>query len=82
MREGKSLYAVIADQAYERIKPSLRWLYSTNAKDIGTMYLAYSLFTGLIGLAFSVLLRIELSAGWCKTGCRLEVLLAKCARGL
>lgn len=26
------------------------------------MYLAYSLFTGLIGLAFSVLLRLELSA--------------------
>ena len=26
------------------------------------MYLAYSLFTGLIGLAFSVLLRIELSS--------------------
>lgn len=26
------------------------------------MYLAYALFTGLIGLAFSVLLRMELSA--------------------
>ena len=60
--DGKYLYAVIADQAYELVKPSLRWLYSTNAKDIGTMYLAYSLFTGLIGLAFSVLLRMELSS--------------------
>ena len=46
----------------DKAKPAARWLYSTNAKDIGTMYLAYSLFTGLIGLAFSVLLRIELSA--------------------
>ena len=60
--EGKSWYAALVAQAYEFAKPSLRWLYSTNAKDIGTMYLAYSLFTGLIGLAFSVLLRMELSS--------------------
>lgn len=46
----------------DTFKPAARWLFSTNAKDIGTMYLAYALFTGLIGLAFSVLLRIELSA--------------------
>ena len=59
---GKSWYAVLEAKAYEAVKPALRWLYSTNAKDIGTMYLAYSLFTGLIGLAFSVLLRMELSS--------------------
>jgi cytochrome c oxidase subunit 1 len=39
-----------------------RWFMSSNAKDIGTIYLIFSLFSGLIGTAFSVLIRIELSA--------------------
>jgi len=38
-----------------------RWFASTNAKDIGTWYLIFALFSGLLGTAFSVLIRIELS---------------------
>ena len=38
-----------------------RWFLSSNAKDIGTLYLMFALFSGLIGTAFSVLVRLELS---------------------
>ena len=39
-----------------------RWFFSSNAKDIGTLYLILALLSGLIGTAFSVLIRLELSA--------------------
>lgn len=38
-----------------------RWFLSSNAKDIGTLYLIFAVFSGLIGTAFSVLIRLELS---------------------
>ena len=38
-----------------------RWFLSSNAKDIGTLYLIYALLAGLVGTAFSVLIRLELS---------------------
>jgi hypothetical protein len=38
-----------------------RWFMSSNAKDIGTMYLMFALFSGLAGMAYSVLIRLELS---------------------
>jgi group II intron reverse transcriptase/maturase len=34
-----------------------RWLFSTNARDIGTLYFILALFSGLIGTAFSMLVR-------------------------
>lgn len=38
-----------------------RWFLSCNAKDIGTLYLIFALFSGLLGTAYSVLIRLELS---------------------
>ena len=37
-----------------------RYVYSTNHKDIGTMYLVFSIFAALIGASFSVYMRLEL----------------------
>jgi heme/copper-type cytochrome/quinol oxidase subunit 1 len=38
-----------------------RWFLSCNAKDIGALYLIFALFSGLVGTAYSVLIRLELS---------------------
>jgi cytochrome c oxidase subunit 1 len=64
---------IISDQPEEHNRSSIsvikgnislwteRWFLSSNAKDIGTLYLIFALFSGLLGTAFSVLIRLELS---------------------
>ena len=38
----------------------VRWFMSTNHKDIGTLYIIFSIIAGLIGGAFSMMMRLEL----------------------
>lgn len=39
-----------------------KWLYSTNHKDIGSLYIILGAISGIIGTCFSVIIRMELAA--------------------
>ncbi|MGL5720611.1 MAG: cbb3-type cytochrome c oxidase subunit I, partial [Alphaproteobacteria bacterium] len=38
-----------------------RWIFSTNHKDIGTLYLFFAIFGGLLGTVLSVVMRLQLA---------------------
>jgi cytochrome c oxidase subunit 1 len=57
-------YGVVAGHESHEHHPSgwRRWLYSTNHKDIGTMYIVLSMIAALVGGGMSWYIRLELTA--------------------
>ena len=41
----------------------IRWCCSTNAKDIGILYMIFGFVSAMIGTGLSIIIRLELSGG-------------------
>jgi len=55
--------AYSATNEHDEHKPAFfkRWFYSTNHKDIGTLYLIFAIISGIYGGFLSVVMRMELA---------------------
>jgi cytochrome c oxidase subunit 1 len=49
-----------ADEAHDHPHGWRRYVYSTNHKDIGTMYLVFAIIAGIVGGTLSIIIRMEL----------------------
>lgn len=53
--------SILSDNHYDTPHGWRRWLMSTNHKDIGSMYIIFSILAGIVGGLFSFLFRIQLA---------------------